>query len=110
MAGVPLERWLRLYEPVPEDNGVPNLQYIGQNRLRFPRYDKNWRAHIAGEGSEEGGVPIAEAALVQEEEAGEAGEAAGEAGADRSDEADGFGSWELSGWIERDSGTGEGER
>lgn len=71
MAGVPLERWLTLYEPVPEDNGVPNLQYIGQNRLRFPRYDENWRARIADDSSEEGGVPIAEAAAVQEEEVGE---------------------------------------
>ena len=53
MVGVPVEQWLRRYEEQPEDNGVPNLQYIGQNRLRIPKYDKGWRAHITGVGEEE---------------------------------------------------------
>ena len=53
MAGVPEDQWLREYDPRPEDNGIRNLQYIGQDRLRFPDFDENWRAHTRGVGRDD---------------------------------------------------------
>lgn len=71
-AGVPVDRWLRRYRERPGENGVPNLQYIGQDRLVIPTYDELWRERITGVGTYDD--PIAMSQIETEPDFGDAEE------------------------------------